>query len=261
MMKNFDEFYPTPESLFEIATEGCDFKRIETILEPSAGKGDIVEYLQKKAKKNHMEYDIDCIEIEEELRSILKGKNMRVIYDDFLTFHTTKHYDLICANFPFSNGDEHLWKALELQKNGGAIIAIINAETIRNPYTNRRKALIQKLEELDASITFHQEAFLQADRKTDVEVAIVKVWIPKKEFSSKIYEELKAAQLKDAGVEGEMTDVAENDYIKAIVMRYELECNSCLNLIREYRSISPYMLFGKLNAAFSVRLKRVFRST
>lgn len=242
MMKNFDEFYPTPESLFEIATEGCDFKRIETILEPSAGKGDIVEYLQKKAKKNHMEYDIDCIEIEEELRSILKGKNMRVIYDDFLTFHTTKHYDLICANFPFSNGDEHLWKALELQKNGGAIIAIINAETIRNPYTNRRKALIQKLEELDASITFHQEAFLQADRKTDVEVAIVKVWIPKKEFSSKIYEELKAAQLKDAGVEGEMTDVAENDYIKAIVMRYELECNSCLNLIREYRSISPYIL-------------------
>lgn len=26
-MKNFDEFYPTPESLFEIATEGCDFKK------------------------------------------------------------------------------------------------------------------------------------------------------------------------------------------------------------------------------------------
>lgn len=43
-------------------------------------------------------------------------------------------------------------------------------------------------------------------------------------------------------MEGEMTDVAENDYIKAIVMRYELECNSCLNLIREYRSISPYIL-------------------
>ncbi len=51
MMKNFDEFYPTPESLFEIATEGCDFKRIETILEPSAGKGDIVEYLQKRQRK------------------------------------------------------------------------------------------------------------------------------------------------------------------------------------------------------------------
>lgn len=127
-MKNFDEFYPTPESLFEIATEGCDFKRIKTILEPSAGKGDIVEYLQKKAEENYMEYDIDCIEIEEELRSILKGKNMRVIYDDFLTFHTTKQYDLICANFPFYNGDEHLWKALELQKNGGAIIAIINGK-------------------------------------------------------------------------------------------------------------------------------------
>ena len=33
-----------------------------------------------------MEYDIDCIEIEEELRSILKGKNMRGYMMIFLPF-------------------------------------------------------------------------------------------------------------------------------------------------------------------------------
>lgn len=73
-MKNFDEFYPTPDSLLDIATEGCDFKWIQTILEPSAGKGNIVEYLKRKENRNYMRYDIDCIEKEPELRMILEGK-------------------------------------------------------------------------------------------------------------------------------------------------------------------------------------------
>lgn len=97
-MKNFDEFYPTPDSLLDIATKGCDFRKINTILEPSAGKGDIVEYLQRKGKENYKEYDIDCIETEPELRMILEGKEMRVIHDDFLTYRGYKKYDLILMN-------------------------------------------------------------------------------------------------------------------------------------------------------------------
>lgn len=145
-MKNFDEFYPTPEALLEKITEGCDWKRIQSVLEPEAGKGDIVSFLQKKAAENYMrEYDIDCIESETELQMILKGKKMRLVYDDFLTFESYKRYDLIVMNPPFSNGDAHLLKALQIQKYGGNIICILNAETIRNPYTNLRKELVQKL--------------------------------------------------------------------------------------------------------------------
>ena len=52
-----------------------DWRYIETILEPSAGTGNIVEVL---AKKEHILYgnrfDIDLIEIQPELRAILKDK-------------------------------------------------------------------------------------------------------------------------------------------------------------------------------------------
>ena len=34
-------------------------------------------------------------------------------------------------NPPFSNGDKHLLKALKMQEKGGAIICLLNAETIR----------------------------------------------------------------------------------------------------------------------------------
>lgn len=42
-----DEFYPTPESLLSKVFSGMDWNKIQTVLEPSAGKGDIVDYLQK----------------------------------------------------------------------------------------------------------------------------------------------------------------------------------------------------------------------
>ena len=35
-------FYPTPDDLAAKLLEGIDWKRIETVLEPSAGKGNLV---------------------------------------------------------------------------------------------------------------------------------------------------------------------------------------------------------------------------
>lgn len=50
-------------------------------------------------------------------------------------------------NPPFSNGEQHLLKALELQKSGGHIICLLNAETLNNPFTLARKELLRVLEE------------------------------------------------------------------------------------------------------------------
>ena len=244
-MKNFDEFYPTPEALLEKITEGCDWKRIQSVLEPEAGKGDIVSFLQKKAAENYMrEYDIDCIESETELQMILKGKKMRLVYDDFLTFESYKRYDLIVMNPPFSNGDAHLLKALQIQKYGGNIICILNAETIRNPYTNLRKELVQKLQDLHADIQFMDHEFQDAERPTGVEIAVIKVCVPKQESVSHIFEELKRAKIENTQkLDGEgITDVAENDFIKATVQRYEIETEACLTFIREYHGLRPYIM-------------------
>ena len=144
MVKSYQaqEFYPTPRELLEEITRDVHWGRITSMLEPSAGKGDIVEFVrEKRGNVSSRELDIDCIEIDPDLQNTLKGKEIRLVHDDFLTYHTFKHYDLIFMNPPFSNGAAHLLKALDMQKNGGEIICILNAETLKNPCTNERKVL------------------------------------------------------------------------------------------------------------------------
>ena len=44
------DYYPTPEHLINKMLSGVDFKMIKSILEPSAGKGDIAEKIREKEK-------------------------------------------------------------------------------------------------------------------------------------------------------------------------------------------------------------------
>lgn len=238
-----EEFYPTPESLLDKITIGVDWTQVQTVLEPSAGKGNIVDYVKKRHKlRTWSEWmDIDCIEVDEDLRSTLKGKEFRVVHDDFLTFKTFKKYDLVIMNPPFSEGAKHLLKALEVQKDGGYIICILNAETIRNPYTNERKDLIQRLEKLEADIQYMSGEFTSAERPTGVEIAVVKVHIPEKESESFIFEGLKKKSYQESVCQ-EMTDLAPNDFIEAIVQMYNIEVESGVRLIQEYRAMCPHIL-------------------
>lgn len=91
------EFYPTPQNIIDKMIFDLDFTMIKSILEPSAGKGDIVDELRKKEQLyssayNKFSFDIDCIEIDKNLQYILKGKNYRVVHNDFLTYNTMKEY-------------------------------------------------------------------------------------------------------------------------------------------------------------------------
>ena len=52
MKYNVDEFYPTPVSLLDKITAGMDWMKVHTVLEPEAGKGDIVEYIKDKYKRS-----------------------------------------------------------------------------------------------------------------------------------------------------------------------------------------------------------------
>lgn len=242
---NTKEFYPTPDSLLEKVFEGVDWRRIGTVLEPSAGKGNICDYIMKVSSEYpyyNSSIRIDCIEVDSDLQKVLEGKEYRIVHNNFLTFQTFKQYDLIVMNPPFSNGCTHLLKALELSKNGGNVICILNAETIKNPYCNERKALVQKLEELNATIDYYQEEFTHAERKTSVEVAVIKVAIAEKEFDSTIYNELKKKRYGEGQTDYEQTSVAVADYIKAAVMQYNLEVEAGISLIREYRAMAPLIM-------------------
>lgn len=240
-MINANEFYPTPERLLSKITQGIDWRYIHTILEPSAGKGDICDFVKERKRLCYSsEVDIDCIEIDETLRNTLIGKGYRVVHDDYLTYNTFKKYDLIILNPPFSNGSKHLLKALEMQKDGGSVVCILNAETIRNQCSNERIALVRQLEDLNATIDFYEHEFTDAERETDVEIAVVKVTIPKKADTSRIYEKLKRKMYgSDENVD--VTELAPSDFVEAIVQRYNLEVEAGVRLIKEYRGLCPYM--------------------
>ena len=254
MFTDNKDFYPTPENLINKMLCDIDFKMIHSILEPSAGKGNIVEAIKKKEKfynttYNKFSYDIDCIEADQNLQSILKGKNFRVVYNDFLTYDTMKEYDLIIMNPPFSNGCKHLLKALEMQqRNGGAIVCLLNAETLKNPCTNDRQYLQRKLTEYNAKVEFIQDAFIDAERKTAVEIALIKVQLPEVQRQSFILDGLqKAQQQREIEEPTENTQLVDSDFFKAIVNQYKLEVEAGIKLIKEYYAMKPFILsqFGK----------------
>lgn len=250
MFTDNKDFYPTPKHLIEKMLFSLDFDNIGSILEPSAGKGDILEEFRKiEEKKNKYLYnnkslfDIDCIEADKNLQHVLKGKNYRLVYDDFLTYDTMKEYSLIIMNPPFSNGCKHLLKALEMQeRNGGAIVCLLNAETLKNTYTNERITLQRKLEEYNAKIEFLQETFSDSERKTNVEIALVKVQLPKIKKESFIFDSLRKSEVEKECLYTEEHYLAENDIFKTIVNQFKMEVEAGVKLIKEYNAMKPLIM-------------------
>ena len=108
------------------------------VLEPSAGKGDILDHITK-----HHRAKCYAIEKNPELRMILQEKKYKVIDTDFLEYRKDSDFNVIIMNPPFSNGDEHFLKAWEILEDG-KIVCLLNAETIKNPFSEKRK-LVQKI--------------------------------------------------------------------------------------------------------------------
>lgn len=242
------DFFPTPSALVGRMLNRVNWKGLKTILEPSAGKGDIVEcilaYGDGNVKYNGRYYsrgihpDIDCIEIDANLRYILMGKKFRVVHDDFLTYKTQKRYDLIIMNPPFSNGDEHLLKALEMQEqSGGQIVCLLNAETLKNAYTNRRKVLMQKLSKYDAQIEYIKDGFKKAERKTDTTIALIYIDIPRSDSHSEIFERMEKATRQRMEEHGESYEVAPNDKVEALIRSYEIETAATVAFFKEYNGL------------------------
>lgn len=286
--KSLTEFYPTPPELIARMLKDIDLQKIKSILEPSAGKGDIMmfiaaamdcvtdgwvrkKYIEKgierslisekivqefvlKKYKEYLENGfehyygdkfhriMECIESDVTLQSVLKGRDFNVIDDDFLEFDGDKHYDLIIMNPPFSNGDRHLLQAIKIaKKTGSQIVCILNAETIRNPYSNIRKELLKQLDEYEATYEYVENAFTDSERATDVEVVIVRVNIPSpfKNYS-RIWEELEDEEI-ELNTPESMEELVTSDYMKQAILMYKREIVAGQRLIEEYFALKPHL--------------------
>lgn len=292
-------FYPTPPEVADKLLSGIDWFKIGTVLEPSAGKGNLVHAVLEKYSMRYggssLEIDVDCVEIDPNLRAILdyefgakkrnslyKEKemlekkhvwdresdrylelppeekcrlgavmseihtldsgNVRIVHDDFLSMNTWKRYDLIVMNPPFSNGDAHLLKAIQMQQyGGGEIRCVLNAETIRNPFSKSRRLLLEKLLDMDASITYMQDAFSAAERKTGVEIALISISVPAAHKESEIFDRLKKANAVKEAEQKDVTDMTVADFMERVVTQYRVECEAGAELIREYEAMKPYI--------------------
>lgn len=87
------QFFETPDELAEQLVEMADIRDGETVLEPSAGRGQIAKYINEK-------HSCDCIELNDSNRKYLLENGFYLVGDDFLK--CTQRYDVIIANPPFS---------------------------------------------------------------------------------------------------------------------------------------------------------------
>lgn len=269
--ENSDDFFPTPPVLAGKMIAKANWKNVQTILEPSAGKGDLVEsilcMLQQNRYRNgrfiheqqctQLEERIDCVEADVNLRYILQGKGFKVVGDDFMTYQTNKWYDIIVMNPPFSAGDQHLMKAISMQEeSGGQIVCLLNAETVRNPYSNIRKVLSEKLKQHKACIEFLKNGFIKAERTSDVEIAIVYIHIPPKREKSFIFEHLKKAQQEKVDVTGP-EDLVAGDWMQKMIAGYNHRAMMGVSLMREYASLLHYLLDDGINLNYPLIQLRV----
>lgn len=235
-------FYPTTEHLAIRMVNKILWKRVRLVLEPSAGDGSLIHVIKKHV---YGKTEIKAIEIENDLQGILRSKGINVIDTDFLKYEGLDQFDAIVANFPFSDGHKHLLKAIDILYCG-QIVCLINAETLRNPYSNDRKLLVRKLEELNADIEFIENGFKDAVRKTNVDIALIYINI-EKDIENDLL-----ANTTDTGfeytpedIEFQNKDIAIKDTIEAIVREYNfktrLGIDAIIGYYKNYRHLGNYM--------------------
>jgi hypothetical protein len=124
-LKKEYQFFETPPDLADYLVSLADLSSFDTILEPSAGQGAIIQAINKVAPNICVSY---C-ELMETNRIILTRKNLNCrpvgVNGDFLTSHINKHNKII-ANPPFHGNQDidHIYKMWECLAEGGRIVTI-----------------------------------------------------------------------------------------------------------------------------------------
>ena len=142
------------------------------VLEPSAGKGDLITYLDDMGASR-----ILACEIEQDLIAILQTKPCELIGRDFFGLEScdVSHVDMIVMNPPFENADKHIAHAFEIAPEGCEIISLCNWETISKEYRYSKLASLVRNYGLTQELG---EVFTDAERRTKVNVGLIKLYVP-----------------------------------------------------------------------------------
>lgn len=174
-------YFPTPRELAdEMVSRLGQFNDTDIVLEPSAGKGSLIEAI----KAQYPFVTVYCVEQNYSLCEILKLKSLQdeLYHDDFLDIDFSvedpiTYFTKIIMNPPFENKQDidHITHAIKFLQDGGKLVALASAGVL----TNSDKKSVQfreMIDELGGTIELApQGSFKKADRSTGVSVTIIEV--------------------------------------------------------------------------------------
>jgi hypothetical protein len=168
--KKIDGFFPTPRTIIERMLDAAAIEPTHRVLEPSAGKGDILDAIRRE----YPDVSLTAVERNLTLQGVLsaKGYSDIVEYGDFLEHQGA--YDRVCMNPPFEHSAdiEHIRKAYDLLAPGGRVIAIASEHGFfaRDKQSEEFRRWLDELsadvEELPVDAFSSVDAFRQTGVKT-----------------------------------------------------------------------------------------------
>lgn len=157
-MKHVPNFFPTPRKIVAQMIELAGLEPGMTVLEPSAGKGDIANAALRSG------CTVSCVELVWSLYEELRRQGHTVQCRDFLDMERGYPFDRVLMNPPFERGIDkaHIEHAFTFLKPGGRLVAVACSTTG------------QKLEDwADEVISLPAGSFANSENPTQVNTCIV----------------------------------------------------------------------------------------
>jgi 16S rRNA A1518/A1519 N6-dimethyltransferase RsmA/KsgA/DIM1 with predicted DNA glycosylase/AP lyase activity len=256
MFQPENQFYPTPKAIaekmiapyiktyerhysgykaFEVKSLKIDYP----VLEPSAGKGDLLDALCEIRDDNRRDKrDLYAIELDPELRMILNEKGYTVLSADFLAFAEPLEFGFIIMNPPFNEADKHITHAWKFLKAGGELVALCNSETVRNPCDKNRQ-LLANLIDAHGTVEHLGACFADSDRPTNVEISLIRLTKPEKEHEEIEFDASSFKRDYITDEEFSANPLAHADYLTSLVAQYK----SAERLIIERQKLNKQLEF------------------
>ncbi|MBT0572480.1 DUF4942 domain-containing protein [Riemerella anatipestifer] len=166
------DFYPTPREVLDLMELDVNNK---IILEPSAGKGNIIDYLKEYGAK-----EVLFCEINKDLAEICKNKANQ-IGTDFLELkpEAVAGVEAIIMNPPFSEFRKHFLHAWNIAPDGCEIVSLCNYDSVsdRGSFLREKEEILNIIEAYGYKSDLGN-VFSNAERQTDVSIGLIKVYKP-----------------------------------------------------------------------------------
>ena len=239
---NNPDFYPTPENLIRhMLTEGGDLDG-KTVLEPSAGKGDIVTALLEAGAGEVLACENDPAILGALFSGYSNNPRFRFLKEDFLqvTREEVSHVEAIIMNPPFSHAAHHILHAWDIAPDGCTVVALCNADSFQHNGTQAWQKVREAVETHGRSLTF-VDAFATAERQTSVLVALLT--LHKEAAAADPFADYFLSEEEDIPAGGTQEGLMPYNAVRDIVNRYVEACrkfNEVDRLSKEINALAQY---------------------